>query len=58
MTFRESRGIAGPGTDRMAGRVLAGHAHQQGREVVALASSEWDSTDPRPPSVSSDRVAW
>ncbi|WP_240630920.1 dTDP-4-dehydrorhamnose reductase [Mycolicibacterium sp. GF69] len=30
----------------MVGRVLAGHARRQGRDVLALTSSEWDITDP------------
>jgi dTDP-4-dehydrorhamnose reductase len=30
----------------MVGRFLAARARQQGREVLALASSEWDITDP------------
>jgi dTDP-4-dehydrorhamnose reductase len=34
------------GAGGMVGRCLAGRARQQGREVLALTSSEWDITDP------------
>ncbi|MDZ4268747.1 MAG: sugar nucleotide-binding protein, partial [Mycobacterium sp.] len=33
------------GAGGLVGRVLAGQARQQGREVLALTSSEWDITD-------------
>jgi dTDP-4-dehydrorhamnose reductase len=34
------------GAGGMVGRVLAGHARSQGRDVLALTSAEWDITDP------------
>lgn len=33
------------GAGGMVGRVLAGHARRQGRDVLALTSSQWDITD-------------
>jgi dTDP-4-dehydrorhamnose reductase len=35
-----------PGGGGMVGRVLAARARRQGRDVLALTSSEWDITDP------------
>ncbi|MCV7023429.1 dTDP-4-dehydrorhamnose reductase [Mycolicibacterium novocastrense] len=46
MTSRGPGRIVIPGAGGMVGRVLAGQARQQGREVLALTSSELDITDP------------
>ncbi|KUI45409.1 NAD(P)-dependent oxidoreductase [Mycobacterium sp. IS-1590] len=46
MTSREPGRIVIPGAGGMVGRVLAGQARRQGREVLALTSSELDITDP------------
>ncbi|MGV0786859.1 dTDP-4-dehydrorhamnose reductase [Mycolicibacterium sp. XJ2] len=45
MTSREPGRIVIPGAGGMVGRVLAAQARQQGREVLALTSSELDITD-------------
>lgn len=45
MGFRENGRIVISGAGGMVGRELAGQARSQGRDVLALTSSEWDITD-------------
>ncbi|BBX04190.1 dTDP-4-dehydrorhamnose reductase [Mycolicibacterium moriokaense] len=45
MSFRESARIVISGAGGMVGRELAAQARKQGRDVLALTSSEWDITD-------------
>ena len=46
MPSPKSSRIVISGAGGLVGRVLAGQAREQGRDVVALTSSEWDITDP------------
>lgn len=46
MSLSGSR-IVIPGAGGMAGRLLAATAREQGREVAAFTSAQWDITDPR-----------
>ncbi len=46
MADRTARRIVISGGNGMVGRVLAAQARRDGREVVAVESSEWDITDP------------
>src|SRR5689334_18921186 len=45
MSFRSSARIVISGAGGMVGRELADQARNQGRNVLALTSSEWDITD-------------
>ena len=45
MAFRETARIVISGAGGMVGRELAAQARSQGRDVLALTSSEWDITD-------------